>query len=291
MTVSLRADLSGLDAGLRRAQELISRSAQGLEQQEERFRRAGAAARDFGDGASRWLGGVASAAGEAGESAQGLERRWSVAWEAMDATADAALSRITRRFGGAVARMITYGGSFKDFWRGLWDTLLRVAINALTQIIIGSKGVKAAMQGVFDWLGKINPFGQLGAGGILAALWEPIGDIFSSIGDWLGFDNPAHDAWARKQGFDFGRHFRAGVAAAMARPFGVLPPTLSPALAGAGLGAVTAASFRAVSIQPGAFQVTVYAQELNERVVRNAGGILADEVSRRLGWTDRRSGM
>lgn len=267
MTVSLRADLSGLDAGLRRAQELISRSAEELGRQEERFRRAGTAV-------------------------QGLERRWSVAWEAMDAAADAAVSRIVRRFGRGVAQMIVDGRGLREFWRGLWRDLLEIAVQRLLQMVLRTRAAAGDMREALSAVGG-GLFGGVGGvlGSLLGGVFGGIGDVFSKIGDWLGFDNPRHDAWARKQGFDFAKHFRAGVAAAMAAPFGALPPSLSPTLASAGIGSLRGGQFRAVSIQPGAFVVNITAAELNERVVRDAGGILADEVSRRLGWTDRRTGL
>jgi len=67
-----------------------------------------------------------------------------------------------------------------------------------------------------------------------------------------------------------------------AAPFG---HGLAWAAAGAGGGGQT------VRLEPGAINVTIYAQELNKRVVRNAGGMIADEMCRRLGWRDRRSGV
>ena len=288
MTVSLRADLSGLDAGLRQAQELMARAAQGLEQQEERFRQAGAAARDYGQGAAQSLAGVTDAAGALGRSAAGLQQHWGVAWEAMDSAAEVALGRMTRRFGHAVAAMVVDGRGLRDFWRGLWRDLVEIAVQRLLQMVLETRGAAAAMR---DALGVVGGGLFGGVGGLVGGIFGGVGKVLGKIGSWLGFDNPVHDAWARKQGFDFAKHFRAGVAMAMAAPFGALPPTLSPALASAGIGSMGAASFRAVSIQPGAFQVAVYAQELNERVVRDAGGIIADEVSRRLGWTERRTGV
>ena len=292
ITVSLRADLSGLDEGLRRAQELVAASAEGLARQEERFRLAGMAARDYGDGMSRWLGGATGAMGGLGRTTQNLERQWSGAWEAMDQAADAALGRVTRRFGSSVSRMIVDGHGLRDFWRGLWRDLLEIAVQRLAQMVLRTRGAAGDMRDALSAVGG-GLFGGVGGlfGDLFGGIFGGIGGVLGKIGDWLGFDNPAHDAWARKQGFDFAKHFRAGVGAAMARPFGALPPTLSPVLASAGIGSLRGGQFRAVSIQPGAFQVTVYAQELNERVVRNAGGILADEVSRRLGTVEKRSGV
>jgi len=295
MTVSLRADLSGLDAGLRRAQELISGATEELTRQEQRFRVAGMAARDYGAGVSRWMAGITGAIGAVGKSAAGLEGRWGHAWEAMDAASDAALARITRRFGHSVAAMIVDGHGLREFWRGLWRDLLEIAVQRLLQMVLQTRSAAGAMR---DALSAVSGglFGSTGGlvgelfGGVFGGILSGVGDIFGKIGDWLGFDNPKHDAWARKQGFDFGKHFRAGVMKAMALPLG--PVAVSgPGVALAGIGGAGAAQFRAVSIARGAFQVIVNAQKLDERVVRDAGGIIADEVSRRLGWTDRRSGV
>ena len=287
MTVSLRADLSGLDAGLRRAQELVSRSAAGLAQQEERFRRAGSAARDYGDGASRWLTRVTGSVDALGRSTQRLERRWSVAWEAMDAAADAALRRITWRFARGVASMIVDGRGLRDFWRGLWRDLLETAVHRLMQMVLETRSAAGAMHDVLSLVGG-GLFG--GIGGLFGDLFGGVGKVLKTVGSWFGFDNPIHDAWARKQGFDFAKHFRAGVAAAMAMP-AAAPPTLGPALAVAGMGSIGRAAFQAVSlnIEHGAVQIS--AQTLDGDVVREAGDLLADEVSQRLGWTDRRSGL
>ncbi len=287
MTVSLRADLSGLETGLRRAQELVGRSGEALAQQEERFRQAGAAARDYGSAAVQWLTGASDAVGALGRSAAGLQQRWAVTWEALDGGAQAALARMTRRFGRAVADMIVDGDGLRHFWRGLWRDLVEIAVQRLLQMVLQARGAGAAMR---DALGLVGGGAFGGVGGLLGGLFGGIGQVLGKIGSWFGFDNARHDAWARKQGFDFGRHFRAGVAAAMTMPSSA-PASLSPTLAIAGLGSIGRGSFRAVSVQPGAFQVSVYAQQLNERVVRDAGGIIADEVSRRLGWTDHRSGM
>jgi hypothetical protein len=287
MTVSLRADLSGLETGLRRAQELLARSAEGLALQERRFRQAGAAAQDYADGATRGLAGTTDAVGALGRSAANLERYWGGAWEAMDATADAALGRMTHRFGRALAAMMVDGRGLQDFWRGLWRDLVEIAVQRLLQIVVDTRGAVSAMRDALSLAGG----GLLGGvGGLLGGIFGGVGKVLGTIGSWLGFDNPVHDAWARKQGFDFAKHFRAGVSAAMALRTNA-PATLSPALAGAGLGSMRAANFRAVSIQPGAFVVNVSAQKLDERAIRDAGGILADEVNRRLGWTDRRSGV
>jgi len=264
MTVSLQADLSGLDAGLRRAQELISRSAEGLGRQEQRFREAGAAARGF-------------------------EQRWSAAWEATDSAADAALSRMTRRVGRSVAQMIVDGRGLKDFWQGLWRDLLEIAVQRLLQMVLRTRAAAGDMRDVLSAIGG-GLFGGAGGvlGGLLGGVFGGIGDILGQIGDWLGFDNPRNDAWARKQGFDFGRHFRTGVAQAMALPIAALRLRAAPGLA---TSSASAGPLRSVSIATGAFQVTVNAPKLDERVVRDAGGLIADEVSRRLGWTDRRSGL
>jgi len=265
----------------------MARAAQGLEQQEERFRQAGAAARDYGQGAAQSLAGATDAAGALGRSAAGLQQRWGVAWEAMDSAAEVALGRMTRRFGHAVAAMVVDGRGLRDFWRGLWRDLVEIAVQRLLQMVLETRGAAAAMR---DALGVVGG-GLLGGVGGLVGIFGGVGKLFKGIGKILGFDNPVHDAWARKQGFDFAKHFRAGVTAAMAAPFGTLPPTLSPALASAGIGSIRGAQFRAVSIQPGAFIVNISAQNLDERTVRDAGAILADEVGRRLGWTERRSGV
>ena len=291
ITVSLRADLSGLEEGLRRAQELVAASAEGLARQEERFRLAGMAARDYGDGMSRWLGGATGAMGGLGRTTQNLGREWSGAWEAMDRAADAALGRVTRRFGSSVSRMIVDGHGLRDFWQGLWRDLLEIAVQRLAQMVLRTRGAAGDMRDALSAVGG-GLFGGVGGlfGDLFGGIFGGIGSVFGKIGDWLGFDNPAHDAWARKQGYDFGRHFRAGVMKAMTLPVQA-PPTLGSTQAVAGMRSVGRAAFQAVhlEVERGAVQIT--AAKLDERTVRDAGAILADEVSRRLGSVERRSGV
>jgi hypothetical protein len=294
MTVSLRADLTGLDAGLRRAQELVSDAAAALAAQEQRFRAAGSAARDYGDGMSRWMAAGTEAVAALGQSAQGLSQGWRGAWEAMDGAADAALRRITRRFGSAVAEMIVDGRGLRDFWRALWRDLLEIAVQRLLQMVLRTRGAAGEMRDALSGIGG-GLFGGLGGiiGGLLGGVLGGVGSVLGKIGDFFGFDNPRNDAWARRQGFDFAKHFRAGVAQAMALPMR-MPRNVTSAPAAGLLNAIAPAgasrSSRAANLtfEPGAVQI--HAQVLDERAVRDAGGLIADEVCRRLGWTEKRSG-
>jgi len=296
MTVSLQADLSGLDAGLRRAQDLISNAAAALATQEDRFRAAGSAARDYGDGMSRWMATGTEAVAALGQSTQGLSQRWRGAWQVMDAAADATLLRMTRRFGSAIAEMIVDGHGLRDFWRALWRDLVEIAVQRLLQMVLRTRGAAGEMRDALSGVGG-GMFGGLGGivGGLLGGVLGGVGSILGKIGDFFGFDNPKNDAWARRQGFDFGKHFRAGVAEAMALPFRA-PSGVASAPAASLLTAIAPASIartglRAASLtfEPGA--VLIHAQVLDERAVRDAGGIIADEVCRRLGWTEKRSGF
>jgi hypothetical protein len=270
ITVSLTADLSGLDAGLRRAQDLIAGATDKLTQQENAFARA---------------------LGMLGQSTDGMGRRWGAAWEAMDRAADVALERVTRRFGRSIARMIADGHGLRDFWRGLWRDLLEIAVQRLLEMVLRTRGAVGDMRDAFGAIsgGLLGGAGGL-IGGLLGGVFGSVGGVLEKVGSWFGFDNPRNDAWARKQGFDFGKHFRAGVAAATAMPATRASGASLPALTAAAPDAV-AARFGAVTIAPGAFQVTVNTQALDERTVRDAGELLVDEVSRRLGWRERRSGV
>jgi hypothetical protein len=261
MTVSLQADLSGLKSGLERAQDLVADSAARLARQEEHLRQA----------------------------ARGLEERWRSGWQTMDGASEAGLTSITRRFSRAVARMMADGEGLRDFWRRLWRDLLEIAVQRLLEMVLRARVAGGEMRAALNLADRASGGGLLGA--LFGGVGSVVGGIVGAIGSLFGFDNPQHDAWARKQGFDFARHFRAGVAEALAAPLVNLPQTLSPVLAGAGIGSMRAANFRAVSVQSGAFQVNIYAQRLDERAVRDAGAIIADEVTRRLGWVDKRSGL
>lgn len=270
ITVSLTADLSGLDAGLRRAQDLIAGATDRLTQQENTFARA---------------------LGTLGQSTEGMSGRWAAAWAAMDRAADVALERVTRRFGHGVARMIVDGHGLRDFWRGLWRDLLEIAVQRLLEMVLRTRGAVGDMRDAFGAIGG----GLLGGaggriGGLLGGVFGSVGGLLEKVGSWFGFENPRNDTWARKQGFDFGKHFRAGVAAAMAMP---AARTSGASLSALAIATPDAAHARlgSVTIAPGAFQVTVNAQALDERTVRDAGELLADEVSRRLGWRERRSGV
>jgi hypothetical protein len=294
MTVSLRADLTGLDAGLRRAQELVSGAAAALAAQEERFRAAGAAARDYGNGMSRWMASGVNAVAALGQSAESVSQRWRSAWEAMDAAADTALRRIARRFGSAVAEMIVDGHGLRDFWRALWRDLLEIAVQRLLQIVLRTRGAAGEMRDALSGVGG-GLLGGLGGivGGLLGGVLGGVGSILGKIGDFFGFDNPRNDAWARRQGFDFGTHFRAGVAEAMALPLRAPRGVTSAPAAGllsaiAPVGEGRNGRAPSLTFEPGAVQIN--AQVLDERAVRDAGGVIADEVCRRLGWTEKRSG-
>jgi len=286
MTVSLQADLSGLKSGLERAQELIGESAAGLARQEERFRLAGAAARNYGDGMSRWLAGVTRALAAAGESARGLEQQWRRGWQAMDDAAEAGLTKITRRFSHGIAQMMVDGEGLRSFWRRLWRDLVETAVQRLLELVLRTRAAGGEMREALNLGGGVFGGAAGFLGDLVGGVFGGVGKILGTIGDWLGFDNPVHDAWARKQGFDFGKHFRAGVAAAMALPVRMgVSPNPGATLAGG----VRPAEVRAVSISVG--DLHFRGERLDERAIRDAGGLIADEVSRRLGWVDRRSGM
>jgi TP901 family phage tail tape measure protein len=234
----------------------------------------------------------------------GLTKKQPGLWDNLAATAQSALESIRQKFEEALFQVVRYGGTFGDFWKAVWDDFLRLAIHALVQWVIETiataKLVKAAVKDANSGLtesggggggggGAAGAVGGAAAGYQAGGVW---GAVIGAVGGWFGLwqhggrVQPGQVGIVGERGPELFVPDRSGTII----PNDMLPAaprlSLQPAWAGAAGGAT-----RAVSVQPGAFQVTVYAHELNERVVRNAGGLLADEVSRRLGWTDRRSGV
>jgi len=225
-----------------------------------------------------------------GERAEALERQVEIRrrlesmqvrevslWDRLKATAQAALDSIRQGFEDSLFQIIRYGGNLKDFWQSLWDTFLKLAIHALVQWVIEEWAAAAKVRAARASAGGAG-------GGGKKEWWEYIPDIlpFLQRGGSVRKGQPTVVGERRRELF-------------VPETAGYILPDAQAAfqrfaeIALAGAGALGGNVGGGVTIGPGA--VVINAQTLDERTVRDAGALLADEVNRRLGWTDRRAGV
>jgi hypothetical protein len=218
------------------------------------------------------------------EKLSALTQKQGTLWDRLRETGQRALEQIRTSFEDAISNIIIQGGSLRDFWKTLWATLVRLAVNALTEIILKALTAKKAVASIGA--------GSAGGGG---SWWQKALAVVSFALPFLqhgGRVRAGEPGIVGEAGPELFVPHRAGT---------ILPHEILARLASGMTGFASAAAgggimtrggaLSPVSIAAGAFPVTIYAQELNERVVRDAGGIIADEVSRRLGRTERRTGV
>ncbi len=195
--------------------------------------------------------------------AKSKEKQKSI-WDELAEAGVETAGRIRQGFEDAIYGMMKGTSSFRDFLADVWDQLLRLFAHAVAKMVFEWDKGQEAMKAAASWLSDIG------------------GGILSGIGAIFGFDNPKNDAWARKQGFDFGTHFSRGVATAVAgvRPLEAAQPHVTDMLANTPLG---------VMFSEGAIQLSP--RSLTEWDLREFGRrlreILDEIMEERMGWQPR----